>query len=416
MKKVAFLFPGQGAQYIGMSKKLCEMFPEASNTFDEASDVLGFDLKRLCFDGDIRELTKTENTQPAILTASVAAFRVFMKEIGVNPSYAAGHSLGEISALCCSGAIKFSDAVSLVRQRGKLMQEAVPLGMGGMAAANGLQQAEIEEVCRTISENNQLVVASNLNSKTQIVISGYAEAVRKAGDGLRKKGATVIPLRVSAPFHSPLMQPAADKFGEVLKGYSFSDFKWPVLSNVTAAPYENKDEIQSLLTKQIISPVRWLESMEYLDKNGVELAIEMGPKTVLKNLMKDCAPKMKTLSYDPDTDMDAVKSAFSNKAEKPYADGMKVLTKCIAMAVCTKNRNFNNDEYDKGVVENYRKLVSMKEGLVKVNEEPTVSQIKEALTLLRTIFVTKKVPDDEQRERFDEIIDETGIRGLVDSF
>lgn len=415
MKKVAFLFPGQGAQYVGMSKKICEMFPAAEQTFEEANDILGFNLQNLCFDGSMEELTKTENTQPAILTASVAAFRVFMKEIGVLPEYTAGHSLGEISALCCSGAIDFCDALRLVRQRGKFMQEAVPLGIGSMAAVSGIKQNLIEEECKRASDNGKLVVVSNYNSPDQIVISGYAESVKAVETNLKEKGARVIPLKVSAPFHSPLMKPAAEKLNEELKKYSYKDFKWPVLSNVTAKPYGQKENIIDYLTKQIVNPVRWQESMKYLEKQGVNLVVEMGPRTVLKNLMRRNIPGLKALSYDVETDMEKVKTAFSETKQSPV-NGMNVITKCIAIAVCTKNRNFNNDEYQKGVVESYRKIQTMKDELVKESAEPTVDQLKEALSLLRTIFVTKKVPAEEQTERFNEIFDGTGTRELFPDF
>jgi [acyl-carrier-protein] S-malonyltransferase len=415
MKKVAFLFPGQGAQYVGMSKKICEMFPAAEQTFEEANDLLGFNLQKLCFEGSMEELTKTENTQPAILTASVAAFRVYMQEIGIAPEYTVGHSLGEISALCCSGAIEFCDAVRLVRQRGKFMQEAVPLGLGIMAAVSGIEQSEIEEECRRVSDNGKTVVVSNYNSKAQIVISGHVESVKAVETNLKEKGASVIILRVSAPFHSPLMKPAADNFKEELNKYSYKDFKWPVLSNVTALPYGQKENIIDNLTNQIVQPVRWQESMEYLHKHGVNLAVEMGPKTVLKNLMKGNIPGLKTLSYDVETDMEDVKRELTGTQQLP-GTGMDVITKCIAIAVCTKNHNFNNDEYQKGVVENYRKIQSMKDELVKETAEPTVGQMKEALSLLRTIFITKKTPAEEQTERFNEIFDNTGTRELVSNF
>lgn len=415
MRKVAFLFPGQGSQYIGMSKKICELYPVAARTFEEANDILGFNLQRLCFEGEIEELTKTENTQPALLTASVAAFRVFMKEIGVEPAFLAGHSLGEISALCCAGAIDFKDAVALVRKRGRFMAEAVPHGVGSMAAISRSDRQTIEEECRKVTEAGGLVIASNFNSPDQIVISGYAESVEKAGNALREKGARVIPLKVSGPFHSPLMKPASDKLNAELKKYKFNDLKWPVISNYTARPYEGKEKIVENLTMQIMSAVKWQDSMEYMSENGVNLAIEMGPRNVLKNLMRKNAPAIKALAFDVETDLEAVKLEFSDVA-KSNISRTDVLTKCIAIAVCTKNRNFNNDEYQKGVVENYRKIQAMKDEAEKNSTEPTIAQLKEALSLLKTIFETKKVPKEEQEERFNQIFDETGTRELFADF
>ncbi|GAE86716.1 ACP S-malonyltransferase [Acetivibrio straminisolvens] len=233
MKKIALLFPGQGSQYVGMGKKLYENYSAAREVFDEANEVLGFDLKELCFNGDINELTKTENTQPVILTASVAAFRVYMEKYGVKPAFLAGHSLGEFAALTCAGAISFKDAVRIVRNRGRYMQEAVPQGIGAMAAVSGVDKPVIEETCIKVSDENHLVVVSNHNSKDQIVISGHTSAVNTASEILKKHGARIVPLKVSAPFHSPLMQPAADRLREELKLYSYNEPKWQVISNTT---------------------------------------------------------------------------------------------------------------------------------------------------------------------------------------
>lgn len=409
MEKTAFLFPGQGAQYIGMSKKMCEIFPDARRTFEEADDALGFNLQRMCFEGDAGELTKTENAQPAILTASVAAYRAFMREIGVKPSYGAGHSLGEISALCCCGAIAFADAVVLVKKRGKFMQEAVPEGMGAMTAIMGISPEEIQKACKAVSEKGEIVTISNYNSQRQTVISGSTHAVEEAAKALEEKGAAAVPLKVSAPFHSPLMQPAADMFGKELAKCAFGDFDWPVISNVTAMPYKNSGDIPQYLEKQIVSPVRWLESMQYIQNNGVTFAVEMGPKKVLKDLLKNSP--IKVLSFDVETDMEAVKSKFS-KEPKTSADGMGLLTKCIAEAVCTKNRNFNNDEYETGVVAPYRELTAMKEEIVSESYEPSVDQMKKAVNLLHTIFTAKKVPKTEQDERFAEVFSTTGTENL----
>lgn len=415
MHKIAFLFPGQGSQYVGMSKKICDMSTVAGQTFEEADDMLGYDLKKLCFEGSMEELTKTENTQPALLTASVAAFRVFMQEIGILPEYTAGHSLGEYSALCCAGALEFRDAVRIVRQRGRFMQEAVTVGVGSMAAVSGIGQSEIEDECKAISGEGQLVVVSNYNSPEQIVVSGHQGAVSLVCTKLKEKGARVIPLKVSAPFHSPLMKPAADRLKIELKKYEFGEFKWPVLSNVTARPYHGNTEIIEYLTEQIVKPVRWQSSMEYLWKQGINLAIEMGPQTVLKNLMKKNAPGIKALSYDVETDMRDIKQELSSKeqsAGKVKEQGINIITKCIAIAVCTKNRNWDDDEYQKGVVEPYRKIVRMKEELGENGTEPTARQIKEAIGLIRQIFITKKTPVDEQTERFNEIFEIAGNRDL----
>ncbi len=415
MNKIVLLFPGQGSQYVGMGKALCESFSEVREIFEEANDALGFDLKKLCFEGDMQELTKTENTQPAILTASVAAFRVYMKEIGIEPAYTAGHSLGEFSALCCSGAIKFADAVKIVRQRGKFMQQAVAVGVGAMAAISGVSQSTIEEECSNASKNGKLVVVSNYNSPDQIVISGNLEAVEEAGAKLKVLGARVIPLKVSAPFHSPLMQPAADMLNDELCKYSYFDLKYPVLSNVTALPYQGKESLIQNLTKQIVQPVRWQASMQYLQNEDVDLAIELGPQTVLRNLMKKNVPQIKTYSYDNDEDMQAVKRKLLS-GEQDISNGMEVITKCIAVAICTKNSNWDEQAYQKGVVEPYRKIKNLKEEILKENRQPSIEEIRQALDMLKSVLLTKMIPKEKQIECINQILKETKVKDIFNDF
>jgi len=415
MKKIAIVFPGQGSQYVGMAKSLCQSFKDAKETFEEASNSLGFDIEKLCNDGSIEELTKTENTQPAILTASVAAYRVYMKEIGIDPVVAAGHSLGEFSALCCSGGIEFADAVKIVRQRGKFMQEAVPVGIGGMAAISGVSLAIIEAECVKASVYGKIVAVSNYNSPDQIVISGNIEAVNEVGEKLKVVGARVIPLKVSAPFHSSLMQPAADKLKEELGKYSYGELKYPVIANVTAQPYPDKDSIIEYLTKQIIKPVRWQASMDYVQKQGVDLAIELGPQMVLRNLMKKNVPNLKTYSFDNEADVQDLKVRV-NASEEEVSTGLEVITRCIAVAVCTKNSNWDEQEYQKGVVEPYRKVKNLKEEIEKEDRKATTDEIRQSLDMLKSVFNTKKTPKDEQIQRFNEIFEKSEIRQLFPSF
>ncbi|EPR12947.1 ACP S-malonyltransferase [Ruminiclostridium papyrosolvens] len=412
MNKLAFLFPGQGAQYIGMGKSLCENFPVAGQIFDEANEALDFDLKKLCSEGDISELTKTENTQPAILTASHAAFRVYMQEVGITPEYTAGHSLGELSALCCAGAIKFADAVKLVRQRGRFMQEAVPEGLGSMAAVSGIDLDTIGIECSRASGNGNVVVVSNYNSAEQTVISGHLKAVNDAGEALKVLGARVVYLKVSAPFHSPLMQPAADSFREILRNCTFNDMEWPVISNVTSEPYPGKEAIIDYLSQQITSPVRWQSTIEYMHEAGINNAIEMGPKAVLKNLMRsNKAIKVYSSETPEDIVLIQKKLSLGQTDENPVNNGLLFITKCIAAAVSTKNRNWDNNEYQRGVVEPYKKLVGIKEELISQRIEPLNEHVEEAAVLLKQIFNTKLLPADEQKERFNLLFKETGFEG-----
>jgi len=424
MNKIALLFPGQGSQYVGMGKELCKKYTVANEVFEEANEVLGFDLKKLCFEGDLQELTKTENTQPAILTTSVAMFKVYMQEFGFEPRYLAGHSLGEYSALTCSGVISFSDAIKIVRNRGKFMQESAALGTGAMAAVSGIDKEIIEKECEEISSENNIVVISNYNSPDQIVISGHCDAVSKLSERFKDIGANVVPLNVSAPFHSPLMKAAAEKLREELLKYNYGSFKWPVVSNVEAIPYQGNEKIVENLTIHMTKAVKWQQSIEYMKSNGIDMFIELGPKTVLKGLMRKNAPGVAAFSYDKEEDIEKLRDLLLSKKSVSEVESSSkkkefkhtVLTKCLAIAVCTRNRNWNNEEYQKGVVEPYRKIQQMQLELENQGKEPSYEQMLEALEMLKSVFITKKVPYEEQVERFNEVFDETNTRGLFPDF
>jgi len=286
MAKWAFLFPGQGSQYVGMGKDLKENFKVAADIFAEADEALHEDLTKLCFEGPEDDLKLTRNTQPAILTVSIAALRVLQQETGLVPAMTAGHSLGEYSALVASGALRFADAVTIVRKRGTFMQEAVPVGVGGMAAVLGMETDALEKICRESAEG-QAVAPANYNCPGQIVISGHMEAVKRAAARAEAAGAKkVVMLPVSAPFHSSLMKPAAEKLGKTLEAVTVQELKIPVLSNVEADFYPGKDDVKRLLTEQVDHPVRWIEEMEKMVREGVDKCVEIGPGKVLNGLVR----------------------------------------------------------------------------------------------------------------------------------
>lgn len=285
----AFVFPGQGSQYAGMGKDLAENFPQARHAFEEANDALGMDLAKLCFDGPEEDLKLTANTQPAIVTTSIAALRVMQEEAGLVPDYVAGHSLGEYAALVCAGALSFEDAVRTVRQRGNFMQDAVPVGVGTMAAIIGLDAQVVDEVCDEVAQQ-EVVAPANYNSPGQIVIAGHIAAVERAMALAKERGAKrALPLPVSAPFHCRLMEPAARQLEAVLGEVSVSDLTCPVISNVEAIPNRKADAVRDLLVKQVYSPVRWEESVRTMTAQGVDRFIEIGPGKVLSGLIKRIA-------------------------------------------------------------------------------------------------------------------------------
>ena len=283
---LAYLFPGQGSQYAGMGKDLAGEFPLAAQTFAEANEALGFDLATLCYTGPEDELKLTQNTQPAILTTSIAAFRVLQAESGLQPAYAAGHSLGEYSALVCAGALAFADAVRIVRERGRFMQEAVPIGQGAMAAVLGLDGDLLEKVCAEAAQG-QVVAPANFNSEGQVVIAGHAEAVERAIALAKEQGAKrAMLLPVSAPFHCALMQPAGERLAEVLESVEIGPMRLPVISNVEAAPNQDPDRVRELLVRQVSAPVRWDDTTQYMLDQQIDHFIEIGPGKVLAGLMK----------------------------------------------------------------------------------------------------------------------------------
>lgn len=289
MSRLALLFPGQGSQFVGMGKALCEVSPAAKAIFDEADAALGVPLSRLCFEGPEEDLQLTSNTQPAVLTHSIAALadlRARFPERLEGAAFAAGHSLGEYSANVASGAMPFTLAVRLVRERGRLMQEAVPPGAGAMAAIVGLAPEEVEAACREAARG-ETVSPANYNSPEQTVIAGHAAAVGRASEGCLARGAKrAIPLKVSAPFHCALMSPARDAMRPLLDAAPFADPRVPVVTNVDAAPEAEAGRLRDALIRQIDSPVRWVASIQRLAREGVDRALEIGPGNVLAGLVR----------------------------------------------------------------------------------------------------------------------------------
>jgi len=285
MKPTAFIFPGQGSQYVGMGKEFFENFSVAKQIFQEADDTLHFSISALCFEGPEEALKLTENTQPAILTTSVGALKVLEAEKGIIPQLTAGHSLGEYSALVASGGLAFAEAVKTVRLRGKFMQEAVPVGEGAMAAVLGMERDQIEELCEACS-SGEVLAPANFNCPGQIVIAGHSKAVERAMERIKQGGKKAVLLPVSAPFHSPLMKPAGERLEKALGQISVGDLKIPVVTNVEAEVNTSRDRVKGLLVAQVSSPVRWEESMRKMIERGVEQVLEIGPGKVLSGLMK----------------------------------------------------------------------------------------------------------------------------------
>lgn len=295
---LAYIFPGQGSQSVGMGKDLYDNFPEARQVFEEADDALRFSLSKMCFEGTAEDLALTANTQPAILTTSIAVLRAMEANGFPKPDYVAGHSLGEYSALVAAGAMSFADAVKTVRKRGTYMQEAVPPGVGAMAAILGSDLETVEMVCLEVA-GEHICSPANINSPSQIVIAGTAEAIDHACERLKDKGAKrAIKLNVSAPFHCALMYPAQEKLSKDLQEINFQDLNYPVIENVTAEANSKAERVPIALTEQVSSPVRWSQSVENLISNGVDTFIEVGAGKVLSGLVKQINRDVRILNIE----------------------------------------------------------------------------------------------------------------------
>jgi [acyl-carrier-protein] S-malonyltransferase len=309
--KIAFIFPGQGSQYVGMGRDLYETYPEARALFDEADSILGFPLSKLCFEGPMPELGDTINAQPALLTVSVALLRI-LELSQLSPATVAGHSMGEYTALVAAGALDFADGLKLVRERGRVMKEAGEHNPGGMAAVLGLEAEALDEICQMVSqETGGIVQLANYNSPGQIVISGHKEALGRAMELAKVRGARrVIPLAVSIASHSPLMRSAAQALADVVAQIDFHQPRVPVVANVTAAPITTVAEIREELVEQLTSMVRWVESIQYMIAQGVTAFVEIGPKNVLTGLMRRIDKSVRTVNVE---NVEGVKAFLEEK-------------------------------------------------------------------------------------------------------
>jgi [acyl-carrier-protein] S-malonyltransferase len=332
-----------------------------------------------------------------------------MQEIGVKPQYSAGHSVGEYAALTCSGAISFADSLKLVRKRGLLMQEASEKALGKMVAVRGLSIETVEQECKKASSLEMPVVMACYNSLKQNVIAGHSQAVDRVVVQLGKLGGTLTQLKVSAAFHSPMMQASANELHFELEKYSYSSPMWEVISNVSGLPYTERTNIIDSLTEQMVKPVKWNETMLYLLQQGVDKFIELGPKAVLSNLLKDNDRNAKVYLFENKNDVTELLQSFDLEDENRLA----IMAKCIATAVSIKNRNWDSVAYNQGVIEPYRRVKQLYESLHQDKAGPTDEQLYLAFDMLSSVVKTKKLPIDQQVELFNRIVEETEALSIL---
>lgn len=409
MTNYAMLFPGQGSQYVGMGKTMYDSSSVAQRLFKEAEELLEIPLRKLCFEGDMSDLTLTYHAQPAILTVGYIGYRLFMDKYGRAPLYLLGHSLGEITALTCAGALSFEDAVKIVQRRGILMHEAALDAKGTMTSIQGVPLDLVQTVCEFSSSDAHQAVVSNINAASQIVISGHESAVRHVSNLLVKMGATAIPLHVSAPFHSPLMASAEESFRQYIGTYPLATLASNVVSNVDAQVYADESQVAAKLSRQLTSPVRWTDCIRYITKAGISLAVEMGPKSVLKKLAADTPLTVHAL--DDREDASLLERHFGQMPEPRAIDFIKG---CLTQSVCTKNRNFDATQYEQGVINQVRALEQLIEKAESQQGHAPIEDIYKALDALLIIFETKKVAEQEKRQRLAKLCAKTLPMKLIE--
>ena len=401
MNKIAFIFPGQGSQYVGMGKTLYDNFPVAKSTFEEAEKVLGYDIKKVCFEGPFEKLTEPSYIQPAILVVSVAAYRVFEKEIGIKPDILLGHSFGGLTSLVCGGAIDFADALLIARLKGQYSEEAVKNLNTAMSVIKGVRAKKVRAICEKISTPKNLVVVGIVNSPNQVIISGQVSALEKAENELQKQGGTFERLRVKAPFHSALLNSAAKKIKKDLEKINFKKLKLPVLSAMSGEIYKSNEKTKMIndLSQSLSDESDWLGPVEKLFSLGIRLTIEIGPQKILTNLMPDITPDIETLTFNKFIDLESIKHRFGIDA----AGKIEAIVRCLRVAVCVKNNNWNNEEYEAGVVKHYREIKNRLLEIRKQEAEPRLDDVVAALQMLDSVFQTKKISAEERKERQAEI-------------
>ncbi|MCG8411299.1 MAG: ACP S-malonyltransferase [Bacteroidales bacterium] len=409
--KIAAVFPGQGSQYVGMGEKLYKEYSTVRNIFEEVSDALSMDFKKLCFDSKQEEMKKTENTQPALLLCSYAAFRVFSERWNIVPEVMAGHSLGEISALTCAEAIDLTTAVKLVKYRAECNNKSVHGTESGMAAVLGGNIDKVKQICNELSdESGKVLGISNINSEYETVIAGDLALINKFIKLASSEFKRIVPLNISGAFHSPLMQKAYELFKEKLKTIHFNRPKYPIISNVTGTYYGENADIVELLSQHLIKPVLWYDTMLEVKNANIDLLIEFGAKQVLTKITRNNFPSIKSFSTDEEEDIIELKKIFykEKNSEEIEVDNRIVfdfMDKSLVLAVTTRNYSeINEQEYSRKIVEPYKKIQQMKNELQNSDYSGNIYHIQETYDMIKSILSAKLMQRNEYKESITDLL------------
>ena len=387
-----FMFPGVGSQCSGMGKTFYDQFQPVRDLFSEASDILHCDMHKLCFSPEkAAELDRLENAQVALLCVSVAAYRVLVEETGLEQGIYLGYSFGEYSALCCAGALAFADAVRLVRDRGAMIIDTIAAIEGSMAWVVNLKAEPVEQICRRLQQEDEKIFISAYDSPIKTSISGTRQALAKAGEQVVRAGGIPLPIKMSGPFHSPLMQPAADRFRPVLDTYSYKAPKFPVISNLTARPYETAEEIAHHLTFHLVNPIRWQASLEFAFEQGATTSIEIGPKNVLTYLLKENTGNTGMYTIDTVQALKGLQRDISAKREQ-Y---LKFIAKSLTIINGTRNYNEDLQEYEEKVLSVFRKMQALYKQVECRAVVPDADLCQNIIEMLGNALSAKKLTDGE---------------------
>ena len=410
MDKIAIAFPGQGAQYVGMGESFFKNYIICRQTFEEASDISGVDMEKLCFKGPVTKLNHIEEMQLAVTTVNLAIARAYFYEYGIFPQFAFGHSVGEYAALSFAGAVRFSDVIRMLVFRGQLLREYMEQHDDTMMVAENIDCVSLEELILKQNLKDEVFISS-YNSEKQLLISGTSQGIGVLAELLLDIGARITPM-LSPPMHSPLLSSVAENFRAYLDGIRYFPFYFPIISNLTGKPFSEPAKIPDMLARHLKQPVFWEASVRCCERYGISMIVEAGPKNIVTNLIKAITPELKLFCYGQKSDRQSINELLAGDSGR-QKDVPEFIGRCLGIAVSTKNSCRDASVYREGVSESYRTLKKMQEQVRENNSHLTQEDMIKAISLLKTILMVKKVDQTEQESWFKALLDETNTYYLL---